>query len=380
MKMNVFIGNNFVHIFVFFFLLLFLSHFAMSFSRLHIIYLQIGCYVQMPDDQVTNKIAEHGRSSTTPKVSQAKIGKNREKNATASTATGKKLKNQRCKVNGVNEIPSTKSSITNTSSSNKERNAGSVVITIRLLKMESAKNVESITISDGDEFQRDTYSNNNYSTQNVSQNQCENNQTSTSSEFPRHYVNVQDVNRNQNQNASYKLDNNNGALNQCDIHVPTCSKNVRNIDGGITVNNFMICDIGNNGEMEQNNTSTKINCTLHSEASICDKNLVNYTSQSKQQPTNMVNPFNKINSTDTTQTESNSMQSHNTNTTKTTLENAQSFVSSNLINTVSPYPHHIPIANIIRSDCLNTVIDERKYTIYTCCFFYLLPNCHRTCD
>ncbi|XP_031630573.1 uncharacterized protein LOC116345400 [Contarinia nasturtii] len=290
---------------------------------------------QMPDDQqMTNKIEEHGRSSSTARDLQAKIGKNRQKPASASS-NAKKLKKEQ-------HQPSTKSSITNTSSGNKERNAGSVVITIRLLKMESAKNVETITIDDDDEFQTDTFSNKNYSSD-VTHTQCE-------SDFPRHYVNVQDVNRTQNQNASYKLDNNNGVLNKSDIYAPMCTNNIREIDDGITVNNFMICDIGNSGEMEQNICSTKnqhVNCALRSEAKICDKNLANYTSQSKQ-PSNMVNPltqtFNKITLTDATQSEQHLPQTNNANT-------------MNLINTVSPYPHHIPIANI-RSDCLNTAIDE----------------------
>lgn len=351
------------------------------------------------DQQMMSSIEQHSKRSTTADDLQVKSRKNRQ--TTTNTKKLKKEQNQRnqqrCDVNNrdssiIKANASTKSvasplSNISTLASNQDRSAGSVVITIRLLKMESSRNFNGASIVNNDENQHDNYSNNNNypsSTRSVAQCEGDNGITSTIGDLSHTYVNLQE-NCNQNQNNSFSVDNNNVVLNQSEIGAlsstqTNCGRVKENCVGGTaaaaTINNLMIYENSgnknNSGQNERNSIKNQnVNCALRSEASICDKNQANCTSQSEQPSSNTVNclahHLNTITLTDATRSSSSSFttsdasQSHTIDMKPKSLQdNSSAFIPSNFIGSVSPYPHHIPIANLIRPDYLNAVTDERK--------------------
>lgn len=328
------------------------------------------------DQQMTNSIEAHTVPSTSAKDLQVKIGKNRRATANAN----KKLKKQsiqRRDVNSIEAIGPTKSVADTTSNqsnqSNQERSAGSVVITIRLLKMESTRSFDVSSVGGNDDIQTDIYSNNNIPMGGRSQ------QTPFSSELKtieasQNNVNGHEKNSKQNQNNSCKVDNNNVSLNQSET-IPATNIWMTENKGTTTVNNFLNCDNGNNSNSELNERNSikkqHVNRALRSEASICDKVQQNCTSQPEQLSNAgncLAHTLNTINLTDTSASVFSPSQTTTTdnNKMKSVQDNANAFISSNLIGSVSPYPHHIPIANIIRSDCLSGVVgDDRKFYPFT---------------
>lgn len=324
------------------------------------------------DQQMTNSIEAHTVPSTSAKDLQVKIGKNRR-----AASTAKKLKKQsiqRRDVNRIEAIGPTKSVADTTPSnqSNQERSAGSVVITIRLLKMESTRSFDVNSVGGTDDSHTDIYSNNNIPMGRSHQPPPVYNSEIKTIDASQNIVNAHE-NSKQNQNNSCKVDNNNVSLNQSETIPATNIWMTEN--NGTIVNNFWNCDNGNNSNTELNERNSikkqHVNRALRSEASICDKvQQQNCTSQPEQLTNATMNclahTINTINLTDTSATvfgPSPSQISDN-NKIKCVQDNANAFISSNLIGSVSPYPHHIPIANIIRSDCLSGVVDERKFTVY----------------
>lgn len=285
--------------------------------------------------------------------------------------------------------------------SNQERNTGSVVITIRLLKMETTRGFEVNSV--GNELtQIDNYSNNNNnSSSNSSSNNSndrKNNNNNTNDDRNRltnqfqaedganvahslHCNVYMPENSAPNQKNSFKMDNNNVNVRRIETDVLTVS------NGGRMAHNN-----ANNGQNSVKKSS-HVNRALRSEAIICDNVPRNCTSQAEQphhqqqmqqsvtvaatvpMPRNcLTHSFNEMRLAESmavtpsqpptavaatasaTTAATKSIQS--TTTTKTT----SAFIPSSLIGTVSPYPHHIPIANIIRSDCFNGLVDtERKH-------------------
>lgn len=181
--------------------------------------------------------------------------------------------------------------------SNQERSAGSVIITIRLLKMESAKSI-------------DANGNDNLMVQ-----QCD---SEIGSE-------------NSNLNGS--------TMNGWNRTI--CGSNCTS-NGGIMINSFL-----NNGQ----NSINDVNAALLSETIICDKKHLNCTSQTGTLTAMncTTHPLHTIKLT----------ESSNANDAKA-KHIRDTFIPTNLTGPISPYPHHIPIANIIRTDRLNTANDERK--------------------
>lgn len=336
----------------------------------------------MSDDQpMTNSIDARTESSTSAKDLHVKIGKNRR-----IASNTKKLKKQssiqRRDVNSIeaNNLAKTAANTTPTpptpppptiAQTNQERNAGSVVITIRLLKMESARSFDVNSIGGGgDEIQCGNYSNNNCPP-NRSQPPNRSAGESKTNDAPRNYVNVSAENSAQNQNHSFNMDNNNMSVKQSETAATAATiKNCRVIDHrGIMNSNYLpMCENGNSGQ----NSFKKphVNRALRSEATICDNVQINCTSQQNDDPSIAVNrlthPLATISLTDpTTVLTMNSRPATDSATITATIKNnAGAFIPTNLIGSVSPYPHHIPIANIIRSDCLNAVVDERKCHVY----------------
>lgn len=395
------------------------------------------------DQQMMSSIEQHSKRSTTAEDLQVKSRKNRQ----AAAINVKKLKkeqNQRCDVNNSNirrsssnnnssnsnshhikAIAQTKS-VASTSTVNQDRSAGSVVITIRLLKMESARSFDGANVVGHDEAQNDNYSNNQHNNNNINYSSSarpaaavqhsERNNTAaaaaTARDYTHTYVNLQE-NSNQNQMNSFSVDNNNVVLNRSEFGATSTTANVNCIGGGnggvsgsvsggrvkensvsTTINNLMIYE--SSGQNERNSIKNQnVNCALRSEASICDKNQANCTSQSEQPSLNAVNclahPLNTITLTDATRSSSfssplslsfssaaklsssetnQSLLSHDTQP-KRVQDSSSAFIPSSFIGTVSPYPHHIPIANLIRPDYLNAVADERKSHNPIIFFYYL---------
>lgn len=341
------------------------------------------------DQQMMSSIEQHSKRSTTAQDLQVKSRKNRQIATNAKKL--KKEQTQRCDVSNSNSngnskgiikaTAQTKSAVASESAANQERSAGSVVITIRLLKMESSRNFGDANVVSNDGIQNDNYSNkhnnNNGFSSNGRQAQHEyNSKTSMTNNLSSHtYVNLQQENSNHNQNHSFSVDNNNLILNQCEFGASTMRQShcvVGGNDDGI--NSLMMHESGgnksnNSGQNNERNSikNQNVNCALRSEASICDKNQAICTSQSEQPSSNAVNchlvhPLNTITLTDRTTASSSLSSSPDTGVMKPKpiQDSSSAFIPSNFIGSVSPYPHHIPIANLIRPDYLNAVADERK--------------------
>lgn len=122
----------------------------------------------------------------------------------------------------------------------------------------------------------------------------------------------------------------------------------------------MICDNDNGGKTDLSNIKYKKNvCVSPSETLICDKVKTMHTSQSND--TVLILPSNsdcKIPANDLCEanTSPKSVDIFN----KSITDTASGFIPKNLINSVSPYPHHIPIANIMRSDCVAAMNAEES--------------------
>lgn len=316
----------------------------------------------------SSSIEQHIDPSTTPKDLHVKIGKNKQNAAKAKKL--KKIQTQhRHNVKTVDKVSPTKSGAS--TSVYQERNTGSVVITIRLLKMESARSFEDAANIEGD-----LHSKFNRSTVDKTQMKCETDNSVASDVLHKNTRNAHE-NSIQNQNNSYKMDNNNSCVNlnnQRDLSEDHRLK-LKYLNTVLTSNSVNY-DNGNNDKHGFNERhSIKNEPTLRSEVSICDKVQTNCTSQSEQPASNgMINSLsqalNTFNMTDKLQSGELS-SSHNAELAKITKlrtlpDSPSAVISSNLISSVSPYPHHFPIANIIRSDCLKAMVDERKY------FFTLL--------
>lgn len=329
----------------------------------------------MSDGQqmTSSSIEQHIDPSTTPKDLHVKIGKNKQ-----NAAKVKKLKKtqtqHRHNVKTVDKVAPTKSGAS--TSVYQERSTGSVVITIRLLKMESARSFEDANI------EGDLHSKFNRSTVDKTQLKCETNNLLASDVLHKNTRNAHE-NSIQNQNNSYKMDNNNSC-----VHLNNQSElNLKKYLNTVFTSNLVNCDNGNNDKHGFNERhSIKNEPTLRSEVSICDKVQTNCTSQSEQPASNgMVNSLsqalNTFNMTDKQQSGDMS-SSHNAELAKITKlrtlpDSPSAVISSNLISSVSPYPHHFPIANIIRSDCLKAMVNERKcfstlfhFIIYSVLFSY----------
>lgn len=353
------------------------------------------------DQQMMSSIEQHSKRSTTAQDLQVKSRKNRQIATNAKKL--KKEQNQRCDVSNSNRngnsnsiikaTAQTKSAVANTSAANQERSAGSVVITIRLLKMESSRNFGDASVVGNDEMQNVNYSNNHNNNNGFSssgrpaQHEYSSNTSTTNNLSSHTYVNVQQENSNHNQNHSFSVDNNNLILNQCEFGAPTMRQShcVAGGNGGVGgggINSLTMNESSgnkgiNSGQNERNSIKNQnVNCALRSEASICDKNQAIRTSQSEQPSLNAVNchlvhPLNTITLTDkitaaatttaSSPPETKQPLSHTADTKPKPLQDTSSaFIPSNFIGSVSPYPHHIPIGNLIRPDYLNAVADERK--------------------
>lgn len=233
----------------------------------------------MSDDQ---QVMNDTKSSTKAKSLDGKSIKNR------LVAVKKSKKQQQQQPhNSYSEIQSTEPS------KSTERNTGSVVITIRLLKMESSKCIDAAS-NVVDETQNKTISGN----------------------LP------------ENHNH---LDNNH--LNGSEFGANNWFKG----NSGIKINSFI-----NNGGERCNSINQLTNGALHSEAKICDKNQINC--ESNGMINGLTQPLNAMKLTDITMTTGSNDQ-------KFIKSDTSAFIPMDLITPVSPYPHHIPIA--IRTDCLN---------------------------
>lgn len=236
------------------------------------------------DQQVTSSVEHRPKSSTTAKSLQVKNSKN--------WPVKKSKKHQQSDVKTLEPNKSLANSST-------ERSAGSVVITIRLLKMESAKEFETVASVTGDDTKI-----------------AANNTLQMSSNLPQ----------------NHHLDNNSSELN---------ANNWIKGNGGIQINSF----INNNSERNSINRLATTTAALHSEASICDKNQKNCAANDATMVNGLTHPLDAIKLTDI-KTDSNDPKTMKP-------DDTSAFISTNLTTTVSPYPHHIPIANFIRTDCLN---------------------------
>lgn len=245
------------------------------------------------DQQVTNSVERNTKASSTVKCLQVKNRKIR------PIVSKKSKKVQNCSSDVSTATEPTKSQLDTVT--NQERSAGSVVITIRLLKMESAKSF-------------DANGNDNSTVQ-----QCDSE--------------IGTDNSNSNGSAINCWNRTNCGSN-CGLNCPS--------SGGIMINSFL-----NNGQ----NSINDVNAALLSEALICDKKHLNCTSQTgtltaMNCPTH---PLHTIKLTEPTNAnDAKAKHIHDT------------FIPANLTGPISPYPHHIPIANIIRTDRMNTANDERK--------------------
>lgn len=220
------------------------------------------------------------------------------------------------------------------------------------MKMESAESFEVATTG-SEEVANSSYSCNNYSS-GAPQNKCES--IKNTNYVPQCDVSWQDKNSNQNQN-SIKVDNNNMVLHQSEVDVPIGGINGARENEAIHMNSF----ISNNGESKQCKKNMHVDCGLRSEVTICDKNSTNYSSQLEQSSkipnipnieNCMMQTFSTVAVSDATYPDVSLSQTIN--------------LKAKASNLISPYPHHIPIANITRSDCLNVDIERRK-------FFYCFP-------
>lgn len=340
------------------------------------------------DQQLTNSIETHSEPSTSANDLQVKISKN----TRLFTSNAKKLKKHqpailRSDVNSKIKAKSKSKASTSTESvpantvgsatataataalatSNQERNAGSVVITIRLLKMESTRGFEVNSV--GNELaQIDNYSNNNITNSNSSGGSNKNNNTNNNSKSNNN-------NNNQTTQAySANTPENSAQRQNCNFNMDDHSSSVKQIEAGALTANG-ICD---NGNREQSSVK-------QSHVNVCDNVPFNCTSQMEQQSTVLKNclaqTFNEIRLSEPITVRSSAPASPTMEATataaapitdpKSTKSVKHAFIPSNLIGTVSPYPHHIPIANIIRSDCFNGIVDERKCF----CNNFLLSSC-----
>lgn len=338
----------------------------------------------MSDGQqmMSSSIEQHIDPSTTAKDLQVKIGKNKQIASKAKKLKKEQTQNRRNGklVETINTSAKKSGASTSAATTNQERNTGAVVITIRLLKMESARSFEDANHAGND----NNHSKLNGPPMDKTQIKCEN--KSATDDVALQQQNNRHIHENsnkQNQNNNFNVDNNNVSLNQSDANY-----RLREYFSTVLTNNLVNCDNGNNDDSGLNEQQQQqrrrqhsiknehVNHALRSEVSICDKVQLNCTSQLEQPTSNgmMVNSLtqaiNTINLTD--------KLSNDVSASKTKLRShpdcKNAVISSNLISKVSPYPHHFPIANIIRSDCLNAIVGERK-SIFLFSYIYLSTYC-----
>lgn len=334
----------------------------------------------MSDGQqmMSSSIEQHIDSSTTAKDLQVKIGKNKR---IASKTNKLKKRNIKCleTTTTTTAIVPTKTKLIATSKSdainllaNQDRSTGTVVITIRLLKMESVRSFDAAASISGDLTQ-----NNNCSKLDclptVDKPKLKPSEVSHKNNRNQYENSSKQKRKQQHKNHNLKSDNNNVSSNQIDNLVPANCQLKEHL-GTVIKNNRVNVGADNendgHGNKRHSITTKHLNPALHSEVPICDKVQINCTSQMNELPSNkMVNcltqTINTINLTDSKlSTDANQLplgtDAITQIKTRSLPDSENSTISSNLISSVSPYPHHFPIANIIRSDCLNAIVGERK--------------------
>lgn len=289
--------------------------------------------MQMSDGhQMMSSIEQHAEPSTTAK------GLNSCKNR-QHASNAKKSKKLKAAARDVSQA------LAPAKAACQERN-GSVVITIRLLKMESAGSFD--TDAAETRSRHASYLNNN-SAMLGPQHECES--ALSTSEMSKNTKNLHANSGNHNQNNSFSVENNNVHLNEIEASTAATSW----ITDSIANTTKQNCDNSRNGQLNEFQTCDKHSIKMQhnraslSEASICDNNQTYSTSQSEKPSSTadcLQHALKAINFADVP-TEI-----------KIKPDDASPFIPPTLIGSVSPYPHHIPIA--IRSDCLNSVADERK--------------------
>lgn len=240
------------------------------------------------------------------------------------------------------------------SSNSKDHSSGSVVITIRLLKMEAAKNAS-------------TNQHSNEQIGNCSlinkQNECSTSNMIGADQHNEYIINSNVTNPLNSIENMHEQDNNtNSSIRYNSDNNINDAKSYSDDDANALTyyGNELICDNDNGGKTDLSNIKYKKNvCVSPSETLICDKVKTMHTSQSND--TVLILPSNsdcKIPANDLCEanTSPKSVDIFN----KSITDTASGFIPKNLINSVSPYPHHIPIANIMRSDCVAAMNAEES--------------------
>lgn len=273
----------------------------------------------------------------------------------------------------------------------KNNKTGSVVITIRLLKMETSKNAENVE-KPTDELNITAsidFSNNNCSVAQPLANQLTNDsKASTSIDTSKtaiNGVNSNESNKVLSETDKFLMNNqigvgskNNKSMNNNAMAESgegsysennNSEQNQMNIDLNNINNNYGVDEDRSNS----NNSLKQSNSASPNEAQICDKKQ-NNTSASQSETIAPIKMLTKaMESSSISPVKALTLSTNHANkvqavklSDKQTLEAAHNFISSNIIKNVSPYPHHIPIANLMHPDSVSNTAtaDECKSNDY----------------
>lgn len=324
----------------------------------------------------------HIEPSTSVTYKQSKL------NNTTATASQKAKKSKKNSRNQNKNGKLLKKSI-DSLAKKPECSAGSVVITIRLLKMDSTKDFETINMNalqSNSLIDADTkigVCTNEIESVQLCDNtkQIQINEVSSMMTLPTITATTMTAPINDMQ----KNDNDKHLNNNC-AKIIESSANDSNNDIVNENNSDYMSMFKSDKEMNNCNSMPSVNKQNKSlsEISICDKIQANMstTPESSSLPFHLENVSNSISiqnvvndqvsditsmatttaSTSTTSLLSSTSSLHPVMTIKSTSQKiARDFIPSSLISTVSPYPHHIPIANILKSECNNGDSNERKF-------------------